>query len=433
MANFSDSFLNQINKPGFGSMVRGTGNQIPGRTPAQTQQTPAQNQPASATGARQAQQSKTGAETQATPDKPEVANRRLSDNVRFSPGMNAQFNEQRQKAIRIRHHRDNMERTFLSCLRTEPSMDELRQAAKFASSSIWDILKKHLKEGDDEEIPAYFLGLLMKIHSEYTFEHSERVMDWTVELGEELGIEDQQELKNLANAAFFKDIGQIGSAITEIDPEAQSGLGEFVGDMKQYLRDCGSLHDIGKMLIPSEIIEKTAPLNDEEYEIIKTHPLIGVEIVKPYPSLHGAIPGIRHHHEKYDGTGYPDKLKGENIPLAARLITITDTFDAMVEDRPYRKALSTSDAVNELIRLRGRQFDPNLVFPFIRMLIRKRYVKPGELDIELKLRNTLDKQKEREDALDLMENFMEILEDYIRVDGFVDVAKLEELRFLIDS
>jgi HD-GYP domain-containing protein (c-di-GMP phosphodiesterase class II) len=147
--------------------------------------------------------------------------------------------------------------------------------------------------------------------------------------------------------------------------------------------ECSTLHDIGKMRIPRDIINKAAPLTDEEFAIIKRHPLIGVEILKTIPMLRSAIPGVKHHHEKYDGSGYPEGISGEKIPLSARIITITDTFDAMIEDRPYRKALTPKDAVNELIRLAGKQFDPTLIKPFIKVLLDRKVVTRDEIYISL--------------------------------------------------
>jgi len=312
-----------------------------------------------------------------------ISGRTASDQVRFSPEMKGQLKEMRRQAIRMRHFRDGLESKFLSFLKSEKSQEQIKQAARFAASSIWDILKKARKEEDDDEIAAHLLAMLMKIHSSYTFEHSERVMEWTLAMAEELGIEDEDELDGLGKASFFRDIGMLGDPILKSDYDTKESISEYMRETRETLMESGTLHDIGKMRIPQEILNKVGPLSDEEYEIIKKHPLIGVEIVKPYPALHRAIPGIRHHHEKWDGSGYPDGLEEEEIPLAARIITITDTFDAMTEDRPYRKGLTYSDALNELVRLSGQQFDPNLVPVFIRTLIRKGDISVEELDLDM--------------------------------------------------
>ena len=322
-----------------------------------------------------------------TPDKA-VTSGKPADQTQFSPQMQEKLIQQERLTARMKHFRDDLDTRFMSFLNIEPSSEQIKQAARFAATTIWDILKKARLAEDGEEdtdITSHLLALLMKIHSSYTFEHSERVMDWTVALAEELGIEDESELHNLGQAAFFRDLGMLGGAIADGDLGSNESLSDYLEDSRGTLMECGSLHDIGKMRIPEEILNKSAPLTEEEFAIIKTHPLIGVEIVKPYPSLHRAIPGIKHHHEKWNGTGYPDGLKNLMIPLAARIITVTDTFDAMTEDRPYRKGLSYRAAIGELLRLSGEQFDPSLVPAFIRMLVRKGEVTVEELEKDLEM------------------------------------------------
>ena len=127
------------------------------------------------------------------------------------------------------------------------------------------------------------------------------------------------------------------------------------------------LHDVGKVGIPESILCKPGPLTNEEYEVMKTHPLIGVQIVAPIKFLGGAVDVIRCHHERWDGRGYPDGLAGEDIPLGARIFSVCDTFDAMTSDRPYRRALPFDDAVSEIERCGGTQFDPDVVGSFVRM------------------------------------------------------------------
>jgi ribonuclease P protein subunit RPR2 len=127
------------------------------------------------------------------------------------------------------------------------------------------------------------------------------------------------------------------------------------------------LHDVGKVGIPESILCKPGPLTDEEYEVMKTHPLIGVQIVAPIAFLGNAVEVIRCHHERWDGRGYPDGLAGENIPLGARIFSVCDTFDAMTSDRPYRRALPFDFAVEEIERNGGTQFDPVVVDAFVQM------------------------------------------------------------------
>jgi putative nucleotidyltransferase with HDIG domain len=129
------------------------------------------------------------------------------------------------------------------------------------------------------------------------------------------------------------------------------------------------LHDIGKMGIPEHILTKPRPLSAPEAEIMRTHPTLGVSIVEPMRFLdERAIDVIRFHHERFDGTGYPQGLGGDEIPLAARIFSVVDAFDAMSTDRPYRRALTLDRAVAELIGGSGTQFDPGVVGSFLKIV-----------------------------------------------------------------
>jgi HD-GYP domain-containing protein (c-di-GMP phosphodiesterase class II) len=127
------------------------------------------------------------------------------------------------------------------------------------------------------------------------------------------------------------------------------------------------LHDVGKIGVPEQILGKSGALTREEWEIVKTHPLVGGQICAPVKFLHTAIPLIEGHHERWDGHGYPRGLKGEEIPLAARIFSIVDAFDAMTSDRPYRTPLSFEQAVSEIAKQGGAQFDPRVVAVFVEM------------------------------------------------------------------
>jgi diguanylate cyclase (GGDEF)-like protein len=131
-----------------------------------------------------------------------------------------------------------------------------------------------------------------------------------------------------------------------------------------YLRVAAMLHDVGKVALPDQILRKPGPLDRGEYEEVKTHPVIGADFVNRVDGLAPIAVWVKHSHEHYDGSGYPGGLTGEDIPLASRILLVADAFDAMTSDRPYRTALSHEDAVAELRRNAGRQFDPRCVAAF---------------------------------------------------------------------
>ncbi|MBI4897620.1 MAG: HD-GYP domain-containing protein [Actinobacteria bacterium] len=130
---------------------------------------------------------------------------------------------------------------------------------------------------------------------------------------------------------------------------------------RMELKDVALLHDIGKIGVPDEILNKPGALNEHEWEVMRRHPAIGEQIVAQVPGFESVSRAIRHEHERWDGTGYPDGISGEQIPLASRIVLVCDAFHAMTSDRPYRKALSESAARNELVDCAGTQFDPSVV------------------------------------------------------------------------
>ncbi|OCC14698.1 HAMP domain/GAF domain/HD domain protein [Dissulfuribacter thermophilus] len=140
----------------------------------------------------------------------------------------------------------------------------------------------------------------------------------------------------------------------------------------EILQFAGSLHDIGKIGIRDEILMKTGRLTPEEYGIIKKHSIIGEKIVKKLGLLSIEPQIIRHHHERWDGKGYPDGLKRKEIPRLARILAIADTFDAITSNRPYRPAREPEFAVKEILKNAGSQFDPELVEIFLTTYKQKR-------------------------------------------------------------
>jgi len=169
----------------------------------------------------------------------------------------------------------------------------------------------------------------LEARDQYTAGHSRRVMEYSQSIGQRMKL-DRQDIEDLKKSAL--------------------------------------LHDIGKIGIPDIILKKQTKLTDEEYAIIKSHTETGSSILKYIKSFKHLVPAVYHHHEQFDGEGYPQGVKGEAIPLHARIIAIADTFDAMTSSRSYRKALSFRTALSELERNKGTQFDPEIADVFIDIL-----------------------------------------------------------------
>ncbi len=130
-----------------------------------------------------------------------------------------------------------------------------------------------------------------------------------------------------------------------------------------------TLHDIGKIGVPDRILNKPGTLTDDEFTMMKTHPAIGAKIIEGIPFLEPALPYILHHHERWDGQGYPDGLAGEEIPVGGRILAVADTFDAIISDRPYRRGRPIELAIEELTTHSGKQFDPEIVKIFLDVLV----------------------------------------------------------------
>lgn len=129
------------------------------------------------------------------------------------------------------------------------------------------------------------------------------------------------------------------------------------------------LHDIGKIHVPDAVLNKQGKLDQDEYSMLTQHPLLGSEILELTPSLRKYIPAVKHHHERFDGNGYPDQLSGDEIPLHAQIIALADTYDAMTTSRPYREGLSREDTIHEIRRCSGSQFNPDLAELFIDVVL----------------------------------------------------------------
>ncbi|HNN13370.1 MAG TPA: GAF domain-containing protein [Anaerolineales bacterium] len=194
--------------------------------------------------------------------------------------------------------------------------------------------------------------------------------------------EEIKQAYDTLEATYDQTLASLASALDARDRETEGHskrvsnlvvrLGKFIGISGEQLKvlERGSiLHDIGKIGISDTILHKPGPLTDKEWETMKLHPDIGAKIVEGIPFLEDTIPIIRHHQERYNGTGYPGGLKGEEIPLLARLFSVVDTFDALTSDRPYRKKIAIKDALQYLRDESKTWFDPEIVKSFERLIL----------------------------------------------------------------
>ena len=195
-------------------------------------------------------------------------------------------------------------------------------------------INEELKDANEKLEKAYMesietLRFTVEAKDPYTRGHSDRVSEYSVLIGKQLNLSDE-DLKTLKIGGLFHDVGKIG--------------------------------------VPDSILLKTEKLTDDEYSEIKNHPAIGAHILSNATIFKNIIPIVKHHHEKYDGTGYPGKLKGEDIPLFARIAAIADTFDAMTSKRTYRDSLGLDIVKSEIEKCKGTQFDPKLADIFLDIL-----------------------------------------------------------------
>ncbi|MDV4150959.1 diguanylate cyclase [Clostridium sp. AL.422] len=217
------------------------------------------------------------------------------------------------------------------------SADDALYRAKFfmknrveTYTSVLDEIKSDIDE-KDVELVASIKTLISVINAKdrYTYGHTERVVLYSRLLADKLRLTNEDK-KSLIHGAY--------------------------------------MHDIGKINISKDILTKRMPLTDAEWEILKKHAEDGTEIIKQVKNLEGIIPIILHHHEKFNGTGYPGKLKGEEIPYLARVLCVVDSFDAMTSNRPYNFRRTYEQAIEEIRRCSGSQFDPNIAEEFIEVI-----------------------------------------------------------------
>jgi HD-GYP domain-containing protein (c-di-GMP phosphodiesterase class II) len=211
------------------------------------------------------------------------------------------------------------------------SVERIPEALAVASRIPMNLTALRVKEVE-EQVSALRTSLicafnqLLDLKDLNTGVHSTRLAEWALHVGGELGL-DQRALADLEVAAL--------------------------------------LHDIGKVGIPDAILQKPARLTEAEYELMKKHPEYGWAVLRNIPGMERASLMILHHHESYDGKGYPAGLKGEEIPIGSRIVSVIDAFDAMVSSRPYREGLPFEEAERRLVQASGTQFDAKVVQRFL--------------------------------------------------------------------
>jgi HD-GYP domain-containing protein (c-di-GMP phosphodiesterase class II) len=176
----------------------------------------------------------------------------------------------------------------------------------------------------------------------------------------------------LATALLERDryTGEHSEFVVDMAKTVAASLGLDGVDVER-VGHAARLHDIGKVAVPDHILNKPGPLTDDEWELMREHPAIGERILRAIPGMGGVARIVRHEHERFDGSGYPDGLRGDAIPVGSRIILACDAYHAMTSNRPYRSGLSHAEAVAELVRCSGRQFDPKVVTALVGYLGRR--------------------------------------------------------------
>lgn len=243
-------------------------------------------------------------------------------------------------------------------------------AARNLGSLTWNWLRKAFPDCDRQPRKALEALLHLFAHSSpFNYSHSNRVADLAKGLAEELDL-DAEERQAVQDGIIFREVGMAAVGLGSLTSCERDELAEALRASQVDMDDAGTLHDIGKLHIPSNILNKTGPLSEDEFEIVRLHPVVGECLLRPIPSLESLLPAVRGHHERWDGQGYPDGLSQQAIPVAARILTLADSFDAMIGERPYREAMNSSQALIEIVRGSGTQFDPELAGIFVRRLAR---------------------------------------------------------------
>jgi HD-GYP domain-containing protein (c-di-GMP phosphodiesterase class II) len=214
---------------------------------------------------------------------------------------------------------------------TKSNEEDAVQARQLADQVAVAISNARLIEELDELNwgTLYALARAIDAKSHWTAGHSERVTELALRIGQAMGLNQKQ-----------------------LDDLHRGGL----------------LHDLGKIGIPPEVLDKAGKLTDEEYQLMREHVRIGARILEPIEAYAGIIPVVLHHHEYYDGSGYPDGLSGDDIDLGARIFTVADHYDALISDRPYREGLPQETVIGFIKEDSGTKFDPKVVEAFLEVM-----------------------------------------------------------------
>lgn len=268
--------------------------------------------------------------------------------------------------------------------------DATEKAAAALSSILIDL--GYTRTGDDRKIPiTVSVGIATYPNDAETHHDLVTIADQNLYSAKALesGIvrtnDEQRQNRALRTEGSFEVLDALVTAVDNKDrytrkhsedvTEYALWMAEELGlsqETMRIIRTAGLLHDVGKIGVPSEILRKPDRLTPEEYEIIKRHPRLGELIVSAIPGMESIVDGVRSHHERWDGNGYPDQLAGDKIPFLGRLLAVADAFSAMTTDRPYRKGMDWDIALKQIAEHTGTQFDPELSEVFLRAVAKRR-------------------------------------------------------------
>jgi len=256
-------------------------------------------------------------------------------------------------------------------------MDDTKEAIQCLKIGAYDYI---LKPFNLEELKmAVFRALehkrLLEEKTIYQQKLEQKVQERTIELVrayDEIEMTYQRTLEALISALDLRErsTGGHSKRVVELSRLLAQKLG-LRGNKLVYITRGALLHDVGKIGIPDSILLKPAPLTEKEWEVMKIHPAVGYNMLQDIKFLQPSLKIVRSHHEHYDGSGYPDGLKGKEIPLEARIFAVVDAFDAITSDRVYKKAKSITEAQKEILRNVETQFDPEIVQTFLKLPLHK--------------------------------------------------------------